>query len=73
MDLYFQYVIIRVEEMATEDNGKFFGTVDTMFLSQQVDRVLLGIGGDDIRIITCTLVVSEFERFKIRFNCLPVV
>ena len=51
LHLHLQYVIIGAQIMATQDDGKLFGAVDTVFLSQKVNRVLLGISGDDVGII----------------------
>lgn len=48
--------------MATEKNGELFGASDAVLLCQKIDRVLLGIGRDNIGIVPLRVVYVSRQR-----------
>lgn len=53
VDVRLGHVPVLVEEVPHQQQGELLRTADTVLLGQQIDGVLLRIGGNDIGIVTC--------------------
>lgn len=52
VDVRLGHVPIRAEEVLHEQQRKLLGTADAVLLGQQIDGVLLRIGGHDVGVVT---------------------
>ena len=56
VDFYLQDVTVGTQKMATEEDGELFGAGDAVFLSQNIDGILLRIGRYNVGVVAIQVV-----------------
>lgn len=67
MNFRFDYMGVGGQEMIAQQQCELFGASDAELLGQDVNRVLLRVGGDNIRVVACSQIIWKLER-EILYN-----
>jgi len=74
VDFDFEDVAVGGDEMAAEEDGELFRAAHAVLLRQQVHRVLLRVGGDDVAVVAILVIFVGCQReFGVDFQLLDGV
>ena len=62
VDFDFEDVAVGGDEMAAEEDGELFRAAHAVLLRQQVHRVLLRVGGDDVTVVAILVILQQIEK-----------
>lgn len=61
MNMRLRHLRVLVEEMLRQQQSELLGTLDAVFLGQQIDGVLLRVGGHNVRVVALEVVLVAVQ------------